>query len=71
MATLIIVHSSGTGNEEILLNSDRIVSATSSTKKGGGGSVTSVKMAGQEGVTSITESLGDLVQLAHRRLEET
>lgn len=70
MATLILVHSSSTGNEEILLNSDRIVSATSSTKKGGG-YTTSVKMAGQEGVISITESLGDLVSMAHRRLEET
>ena len=69
MATLIIVHGSSTGNEEILLNSDRIVSATSSTKKAGG-SVTTVKMAGQEEVTSITETLGDLVSMAHRRFEE-
>lgn len=61
MARLIIVHKNNPPHEEIVLNADQIVSATSTTKQGG--SYTTVRMVSEEQHT-ITESLGELVSRA-------
>jgi hypothetical protein len=60
MARMIFVHKNNTQHEEILLNADLIVSASSNTSSGG--THTSVRMVGEE-LHTITESLGELVSL--------
>ena len=60
MARLIYVHKNNTQREEMVLNADLIVSATSNTSSGG--THTSVRMVGEE-LHTITESLGQLVSL--------
>ncbi len=61
MARLIFVHKNNSQHEEMALNADLIVSASSNTSSGG--THTSVRMVGEE-LHTITESLGELVLLA-------
>ena len=61
MARLIFVHKNNTQHDEIVLNADQIVSASSTLSSGG--NYTSVRMVGEE-LHTITESLGELLSLA-------